>query len=149
MSVAHSAGPETAACQPDWTAIAKSMVQRSLALAPGERVLISHDPHRDPALIAAPRTEILRAGGVVSGEIAWPSAEDAKALAALAPEEKQRRAALESAAYRELFAHSDVYLWLHTSNAEDLVPRPFEHLVAESKVRAIHSHWFEPDDPVE
>jgi hypothetical protein len=45
--------------------------------------------------------------------------------------------------------HADVYLWLHVSNADDLVPRQFEHLIAESKVRAIHSHWFEPEDPAE
>lgn len=30
-----------------------------------------------------------------------------------------------------------------------LAPRQFEHLIAESKVRAIHSHWFEPEDPAE
>jgi leucyl aminopeptidase (aminopeptidase T) len=149
MSAVFSATPETAPYQPDWQAIAKHMVGRSLALAPGERVLISYDPERDPALVAALRAEILRAGGIVSGEIAWPGADEAKILAALTPEQKRRRAALENATYRELFAHSDVYLWLHTSNAGELEPRQFEHLIAESKVRAIHSHWFEPPDPVE
>jgi len=149
MSVAIAATPEPDAYQPDWTAIARHMVKDSLALAPGERVLISHDPARDPTFIAALRAEILRAGGIVSGEIAWPSAADARYLAELTAEEKQRRAELENATYRELFAKSDVYLWLHTSNAADLVPRQFEHLVAESKVRAIHSHWFEPPDPAE
>ena len=148
-STVLSATPEPPAYQPDWPAIASSMVQRSLALAPGERVLISYDAARDPALLAALRTEILRAGGIVSGEIAWPSAADAKLLAALTPDQKRQRAELENKTYRELFAHSDVYLWLHSSNAEELVPRQFEHLVAESKVRAIHSHWFEPADPVE
>jgi leucyl aminopeptidase (aminopeptidase T) len=125
------------------------MVVHSLELAPGERVLISHDPDRDPAFIAALRAEILRAGGIVSGEIAWPSAAEGKYLAGLTAEEKHRRAELENATYRELFARSDVYLWLHGSSAEDLVPRQFEHLIAESKVRAIHSHWFEPPDPAE
>ena len=149
MSVGIAATPEPPAYQPDWPAIARHMVETSLALAPGERVLISHDPSRDPAFIAALRAEILRAGGIVSGEIAWPSASEAKFLEGLTSDEKHRRAELENATYRELFAHSDVYLWLHVSNAEELVPRQFEHLIAESKVRAIHSHWFEPEDPVE
>jgi leucyl aminopeptidase (aminopeptidase T) len=149
MSAGIAATPEPPAYQPDWPTIARHMVEQSLALAPGERVLISHDPSRDPAFIAALRAEILRAKGIVSGEIAWPSAADAKYLAGLTAEEKHRRAELENGTYRELFAHADVYLWLHESNAEDLVPRQFEHLIAESKVRAIHSHWFEPEDPAE
>src|SRR5690242_18682555 len=61
------------AYQPDWARIAKHMVDRSLALAPGERVIIHYDPDRDPALIAALRTEIVRAGGIISGELTWPS----------------------------------------------------------------------------
>jgi len=149
MSAGFAAAPGASAYQPDWPAIARHMVVQSLALAPGERVLIAHDPDRDPALIAALRTEILRAGGIVSGEIAWPGAAEAKLLAGLTPEEKHRRAELENATYRELFAHSDVFLWLQVSNADELVPRQFEHLIAESKVRAIHSHWFEPPDPAE
>jgi leucyl aminopeptidase (aminopeptidase T) len=149
MSVSVAATPDSPAYQPDWPAIARHIVEHSLELAPGERVIISHDPSRDPAFIAALRAEILRAGGIVSGEIAWPGAAEAKFLAGLNAEEKHRRADLANATYRELFAHSDVYLWLHLSNAEELVPRQFEHLIAESKVRAIHSHWFEPDDPTE
>jgi leucyl aminopeptidase (aminopeptidase T) len=135
--------------QTDWSAIAKHMVERSLALAPGERVLIAHDPDRDPALVAALRTQITRAGGIVSGEIAWPSADVATYLDTLSPGDKKRRAELENATYRELFAHADVFLWLQVSNAEELAPRQFEHLIAESKVRAIHTHWFEPSDPAE
>ena len=75
LSVGFAATPEPPAYQPDWPAIARHMVEHSLALAPGERVLISHDPGRDPAFVAALRAEILRAGGIVSGEIAWPSIE--------------------------------------------------------------------------
>jgi hypothetical protein len=59
LSVAIAAAPEPPAYQPDWPAIARHMVEGSLALAPGERVLISHDPNRDPAFSAALRAEIL------------------------------------------------------------------------------------------
>ena len=69
MGGAFAATPEPAAYQPDWPAIAKHMVERSLALAPGERVLISYDPQRDPALIAALRTEILRTGSQVRSPV--------------------------------------------------------------------------------
>src|SRR6185295_506516 len=92
LGVGIAAAPEPPAYQPDWPAIARHMVEVSLELAPGERVLISHDPGRDPAFIAALRAEILRAGGIVSGEIAWPGAVEAKHLAGLNAEEKRRRA---------------------------------------------------------
>lgn len=135
--------------QPDWARIAKHMVDTSLVLAPGERVIIHYDPERDPALIAALRTEIVRAGGIISGELTWPNETMGKYLDALNPAQRRSRAEIEMASYRELFAHSDVYLWIHFSNYEDLVPREFEHLIGDSKVRAIHSHWFEPDDSSE
>src|SRR5262245_51542269 len=80
VSHASAAAPDADVYQPDWSAIAKHMVERSLALAPGERVLISHDPARDPGLVAALRTQIVRAGGIVSGEIVWPDAAIAKYL---------------------------------------------------------------------
>jgi len=137
------------AYQPDWPRIAKHMVDTSLQLAPGERVIIHYDPDRDPALIAALRTEIVRAGGIISGELTWPNETMGKYLDALSPAQRRSRAEIEMATYRELFANSDVYLWIHASNYEDLVPREFEHLIGDSKVRAIHSHWFEPDDSSE
>lgn len=137
------------AYQPDWPRIAKHMVDKSLQLAPGERVIIHYDPERDPAFIAALRTEIVRAGGIISGELTWPGEATGKYLDALNPAQRRARAEIEMATYRELFAHSDVYLWIHASSYEDLVPREFEHLIGDSKVRAIHSHWFEPDDTSE
>ncbi len=135
--------------QPDWAKIAGHMVQRSLKLAPGERVLIHYDPAQDSGLVAALRTEITRAGGIISGELTWPSEATAKYLESLSPADKAKRAAAEDASYRELFAHSDVYLWLHASRAEDLEWRQFERLIEGSKLRAIHSHWFDSDDPKE
>lgn len=148
-SVAVLAADAPVPYQPDWPRLAKHMVEVSLKLAPGERVLIHYDPEHDPGLVSALRTEIVRAGGLISGELTWPSEATAKQLDALSPEERQKRATAEDAVYRELFAHSDVYLWLHASRAEDLEWRQFERLIEGSHVRAIHFHWFEPPDPVE
>jgi leucyl aminopeptidase (aminopeptidase T) len=141
--------PPAGPYQPDWPKLAQHMVGVSLKLAPGERVIIHHDPARDPGLVAALRAEITRAGGIVSGELTWPDEATAKYLESLSPEERRKRGEAEMAVYRPLFANSDVYLWLHAPGTEDLVPREFEHLIGDSKVRAIHSHWFEPPDPAE
>lgn len=149
LSGSGSSADAPASYQPDWTKIAGHMVQRSLKLAPGERVLIHYDPGQDSGLVAALRTEITRAGGVISGELTWPSAATAKYLESLSPADKAQRAAAEDASYRDLFARSDVYLWLHASRAEDLEWRQYERLIEGSKVRAIHSHWFDSDDPTE
>ena len=135
--------------QPDWGKLAKHMVEVSLRLVPGERVLIHHDTERDAGLVQALRTEITRAGGIISGELTWPNEATARYLDSLSPEDRQKRAAAEDAVYKELFGHSDVYLWLHASRAEDLEWRQYERLIESSKLRAIHSHWFEPPDPAE
>jgi leucyl aminopeptidase (aminopeptidase T) len=149
VATAPATDAPSATYQPDWPKLAQHMVQVSLKLAPGERVIIHYDPARDPGLVAALRTEITRAGGIVSGELTWPDEATGKYLESLSPAERKKRGEAETAVYRELFANSDVYLWLHAPAYEDLVPREFEHLIGESKVRAIHSHWFEPQDPVE
>jgi hypothetical protein len=99
--------------------------------------------------VQALRTAITRAGGIISGELTWPNEATAKYLDALGPEDRQKRAAAEDVVYQGLFGHSDVYLWLHASRAEDLEWRQYERLIEGSKLRAIHSHWFEPPDPAE
>lgn len=144
-----AAEPPPAIYQPDWTKIATLMVERSLELAPGERVIIHHDPARDPELVAALRTAIVKAGGFISGELTWPDQATGSYLAALSPAQRKQRGEAERALYRDLFARADVYLWLHASPYDDLLPRQFEHLIGASKVRAIHSHWFEPADAAE
>jgi hypothetical protein len=146
---AVAAAEPPAAYQPDWNALAKHYVHDSLKLAPGERVLIHYDPSHSAALVDGLRTEITRSGGIVTAELTWPSKAVGAYLESLSAAEKEKRAAAEDSVYRELFARSDVYLWIDASNYEDLVWRRFEHLIGESKVRAIHSHWFEPPDPAE
>jgi hypothetical protein len=131
---------------PDWPKLAKQIVRTDLRLEPGERVILQYLPGKNPLLIEALRDEITLADGIISAELVWPSPAMGKYLDELSPAQKLQRVAAEDVVYRELFAHSDVYLWLDESGFEDLVPRRFEHLIADSHVRAIHSHWVEPPD---
>ena len=135
--------------QPDWPKLAKHMVHNSLKLAPGERVILHYLPGHNPQLVAALRDEITLAGGIISAELTWPSKEMAKYFAGLSPADKAKRVEAEDVVYRELFARSDVYIWLDVSSVDDLAPRRFEHLIGDSKLRVIHSHWFESPDPRE
>jgi hypothetical protein len=135
--------------QPDWTRLAQHMVRDSLHLAPGERVILHYLPDHNPALVAALRDQITLAGGIISAELTWPSANMGKYFDGLSAADKLKRVAAEDVVYRELFARSDVYIWLDDSSVDDLVPRRFEHLIAGSNIRAIHSHWFESPDPKE
>ena len=64
--------PLVAQASPDWNRIADLTVTRTLALAPGERVVIHHDATRDAGLVAALRAAITKAGGIVAGELVWP-----------------------------------------------------------------------------
>jgi leucyl aminopeptidase (aminopeptidase T) len=134
--------------RPDWGRLAELVVARSLQLGPGERVLVSYDPARDPGLITAIRDAVGRTGGVILAELPWPDGEWGRSLDTLPPDRLAARAAAEDSAYRPLFAAADVYLWLHATRHRD-VPRRWEKLIAGSSVRAIHFHWFLPPDSAE
>lgn len=133
---------------PDWARIADLVVVRSLALAPGERLVIHHDVTRDAGLVSALRTAIVRAGGVVTGELVWPTGAAAAVYDTMSPRTLAARVAREDSAYMRLLREADVYLWLHAPSHRDL-PRRIEKLIAASGVRAIHFHWTLPTDPVE
>jgi hypothetical protein len=108
----------------DWASVAKLVVNRSFALAPGERVVIFWDRTADRGAAAAIRTAILERGAVIVGQIDVASPADATAR-------------------EQLFADADAAIWLPTRT---LPEHPFEHLVERSKVRSIHFHWFLPPD---
>jgi leucyl aminopeptidase (aminopeptidase T) len=129
------------AIQSDWTRIANAILHRSLQLAPGERVIIHYLPGGEPELVQALRNEMITSGGVISAELTWPTQETAPYFESSSPEQKSRLAQMQNAVYREIFARSDVYLWLDESPVDDLVSRQFEHLIRESNVRAIHCHF--------
>ena len=136
------------AAAPDWTRIADLVVTRTLALAPGERVVIHHDATKDAALVSALRAAIARAGGVVAGELVWPAGATAAVYDTMSPETLTARVAREDSAYLRLMKSANVYLWLHAPSHRDL-PRRVEKLISASGVRAIHFHWTLPSDPAE
>jgi len=133
---------------PDWTRIADLVVVRTLALAPGERVVIHHDATRDGRLVSALRAAVARAGGVVTGELVWPTGATAAVYDTMSPRTLEARVAREDSSYLRLLREADVYLWLHAPSHHDL-PRRIEKLIAASEVRAIHFHWTLPPDPAE
>ena len=133
---------------PDWNRIADLMVVRTLALAPGERVVIHHDATRDAGLVAAVRAAITRAGGVVVGELVWPAGSVAAVYDTMSPPTLAARVAREDSAYLRLMKSAQVYLWLHAPTHRDL-PRRIEKLISASGTRAIHFHWTLPSDPAE
>jgi leucyl aminopeptidase (aminopeptidase T) len=133
---------------PNWDRIADLMVVRTLALAPGERVVIHHDATKDAGLVAAVRAAITRAGGVVAGELVWPEGATAAVYDTMSPPTLAARVAREDSAYLRLMKSASVYLWLHAPAHRDL-PRRIEKLIWASGVRAIHFHWTLPSDPAE
>ncbi|HKP29354.1 MAG TPA: hypothetical protein VJU15_08115 [Gemmatimonadales bacterium] len=133
---------------PDWDRIADLMVVRTLALAPGERVVIHHDATRDAGLVAAVRAAITRAGGVVAGELVWPAGATAAVYDTMSLPTLAARVAREDSAYLRLMKSASVYLWLHAPSHRDQ-PRRIEKMISTSGVRAIHFHWTLPSDPAE
>jgi hypothetical protein len=146
--------PSTAAAvkagyTPNWQHVARQILHRTLKLAPGDRVILHYLPGHTPGLVDALRSEIITSGAIISAELTWPTAEMGKYYDTLSADQKTKLAAEQDSVYREIFARSDIYLWLDSSPVDDLVPREFEHLVADSKVRSIHCHWFDSDDTSE
>lgn len=133
---------------PDWSRIAGLVVTRTLALAPGERVVIHHDATKDAGLVSALRAAIALAGGVVAGELVWPTGALAAVYDTMSPPTLAARVAREDSVYLRLMRSADVYLWLHAPSHRDL-PRRVEKLIAASGIRAIHFHWTLPADPSE
>jgi leucyl aminopeptidase (aminopeptidase T) len=133
---------------PNWSRIADLVVVRTLALAPGERVVIHHDATKDAGLVTALRAAITRAGGVVAGELVWPVGSTAAVYDTMSPSTLAARVAREDSSYLRLMKSADVYLWLHAPSHRDL-PRRIEKLISASGVRAIHFHWTVPADPAE
>lgn len=127
----------TAATAVDYARLADAVVNRSLKLARGERVILWGDKSLDRGMMAALRQAITQSGGTFE-DIAAPTRATTQALT---PQQRVAR----DAGWKSAFARADAAIWL--PSATDLIEdKPFEHLVEGSKVRSIHFHWFLPPD---
>ena len=117
--------------------LANAVVNQSLKLEKGERVVLFWDPAGDRGMAAALRTAIARAGGTVAEIEASAQVADVRLDSA--------GRALRDSTWAAIFDKAQAAIWLPTP-ATGVGNRPFEHLVESSRVRGIHFHWFLPPD---
>jgi len=137
---------------PNWDGLAEQIVNRTLGLERGERVIYLADPAIHPALLEAVRVAVLRAGGIEHATIlGWTDRLSAlRTPRGLNPDSEAR--AREDRALLELFYTTDVFIWLPT---DFLRPASFtvgqsEWVLGRWRGRSVHFHWFpEPGRPRE
>lgn len=140
--VSSQTGP---ASRVDWPRIADLVINQTLKLAPGERVVLFWDQASDRGTAPALRSAITAAGGVIAAEITPPGPPELEAARRLAPAAQALQKARRDSIWSAAFAGADAAIWLPTGLAP-VTERPFERLVERSKVRSIHFHWFLPPD---
>lgn len=134
----------------DWDRMADLVIARSLAVKPGDRVLLFHTPELDRGALPAMRRAVGRAGGVLVAEVVPPGPAAATARESLAPAVRRRVEARQDSAWTRVFAAADVAVWLPTTLEGLLDTRPFERLVERTRrLRTVHFHWFLPPDPAD
>lgn len=143
------------AWSPNWNALAEQIVNRTLRLQSGERVVYLADPYVHPELLEAVRVAVLQAGGIDHATmLSWTPR-----LAALRtdrgwhPDEKARQR--EDRAALELFQTADVFIWLPSDwfRRSTFAQGQSEWVLGRWRGRSVHFHWFAepgrpPDDPV-
>jgi leucyl aminopeptidase (aminopeptidase T) len=140
------AGP--AIWQPDWGALARHIVERTLRLQPGERVVYLTDPYLYPQLLDALRESVVRAGGVEQATVlAWtPRLAQLRNSVGQHPDRESRL--IEDRAQLELFNTADVFIWLPQDAFQKgtYTRGQTESTLARWRGRGLHFHWF-PDWP--
>lgn len=122
----------------DSEALAAQIV-RSLALTPGERVLLVGHPDFAAALIRPLRLAVARAGGVDMGFIEvlsqpWPSGSAGNAYS--------QSAARARTTFREMFdGRIDATVFLPGATTDHPAYAAIQELLNEGQGRAIHFHW--------
>ncbi len=128
---------------PDWDAMARHIVERSLRIIPGERVVLLQDPLAFPDLVDAVRVAIQRAGGVEVGAMnAWtPSIAEEREGAGYIGNPARRDE--ERAARLGLFLGADVFIMLPHDEFERgrVSPGETEWILARWRGRSVHFHW--------
>jgi len=131
----------------DWEAIARTVVQRILAIQRAERVIISADPYYGGAPLEAIRCEIQRVGALELATILhWsPGVGRLRLPNGRHPDSELDRA--EMAAMQQLFACADVFILL--MNDRRRAYRTVATSQSDAVVnawrggRAAHLHWFQ------
>ncbi len=131
----------------DWSKIADLVVNRSLKLTAGERVVLFWDQSSDRGAAVPLRAAIAAAGGVTI-DLSAPTQSDLEAIARLSPAAQRLQQARRDSTWAQAFRGAEAAIWLPMATT-GLAGRPFEHLVEKSKVRSIHFHWFLPPDPTD
>lgn len=132
--------------QPDWAALAEQMVDRTLRIVAGERVVYLADPNVCSELLDAVRERVLRLRAIEQATMLnWtPRLAIQRTQSGLAPDPETRQQ--ERYAHRDLLQTADVFIWLPSDFF-----RPASYTVGETewvldtwRGRGLHFHWF-PD----
>lgn len=141
--------------RPNWSAIASQIVERSLQVQRGERVVYLADPSVCPDLFEEVRAAVLRRGGIEQATIlGWTRrlAEQRTGGGRTVDAEVER---LEREAHLDLMNTAGIFMWLPTSfeYPDAISTWESERVLARWRGRGIHCHWFPdagspPDHPV-
>jgi leucyl aminopeptidase (aminopeptidase T) len=123
----------------DWAKVADQIVNRTLAVQSGERVLVWSDPTLLPELTEQVRIEVIRAGAIEVATMIMqsPALEQHRKLHRRREDADLKRA--EDDALRHIFDISDVFIWLPNRWAHNLLQS--EDIMRDWPGRSVHFHW--------
>ena len=123
----------------DWATMADQIVNRTLAVQAGERVLIWADPTLLPELTEQVRIEVVRAGAVEVATALFnsPALEQYRKLHRRREDPDLRR--LEDEVLAKVFEVVDVFVWLPNQWAHNLLQT--EGILSTWPGRSVHFHW--------
>lgn len=123
----------------DWARIADQIVDRTLAVQRGERVLIWADPTLMPELTEQVRIAVLRAGAVEVATMILqsPALEQHRKVGRRREDPDLKRAEDETLA--KLFEITDVFIWLPNRWPHNLLQS--EDIIRYWPGRSVHFHW--------
>jgi leucyl aminopeptidase (aminopeptidase T) len=144
-------GRSTDAWQPDWERLADQIVNRTLRVQSGERVVYLADPEAHPALLEAVRASVLRAGGVEQATILAWTERIVKLRTAQPTWPGSEIFTREARAHADVFNTADVFMWLPTGpeGSSRITHWETEWILGRWRGRGLHFHWFtDPAKPL-
>jgi leucyl aminopeptidase (aminopeptidase T) len=124
--------------KPNWRAIADRIVNGTLRLTPGERVVYLVDPYDQPELLEEIRAAVLSAGGIEHATLLGWTSKLQRLRNFMGQHDDPAAAERERNAHRDLISTADVLLWLPVNWT---VWEP-EWLVMNWRGRSVHCHWY-------